>query len=124
MFHIEEYIMADSSSSSESNPVVMEEENTWKISVLEEEDTWKIPVVSNDIGPDNKWMDTKHNRQLQEHYALKQAINIFPMPHHSSYNSLIVRTRSFENANWPETNLSPMSLAEAGFFYDRKLITF
>jgi hypothetical protein len=64
--------MADSSSS-ESNPVVMEEENTWK-----------IPVVSNDIGPD-KWMDTKLNRQLQEHYALKQPINIFPMPYHPSF---------------------------------------
>jgi hypothetical protein len=69
-------------------------------------------------------MDTKLTRQLQEHYALKQAINIFPMPHHPSYNSLIARTRSFENADWPETNPSPISLAEAGFFYDRKLITF
>jgi hypothetical protein len=49
MFHFEEYIMAHSSS--ESNPVVMEEKNTWKIPVLEE-DTWKIPVVSSDIGPD------------------------------------------------------------------------
>jgi hypothetical protein len=37
MFHIEEYIMTDSSS--ESNPVVGEEK-TWKISVLEEEDIW------------------------------------------------------------------------------------
>jgi hypothetical protein len=92
--------------------------------VLEEEDTWKIPVVSCDIGPDNKWMDTKLNRQLQEHYALKQAINIFPMPRHPSYNSLILRTRSFENADWPETNPSTVLLAEAGFFYDRKLVTF
>jgi hypothetical protein len=123
MFHFEEYIMADSSSSSVSNPIVMEEGNTWKIPVLEQKGTWKIPVVSNDIGP-HKWMDTKLNRQLHEHYALKQAINIFPMPQHPSYNSLIVRTRFFENADWPETNPSPVSLAEAGFFYDRKLITF
>jgi hypothetical protein len=76
MFHFEEYIMA--AISSESNPVVMEvEENTWKIPVLEEKVTWKIPVVSHDIGPDNKWMDTILTRQLQEHYALKQPINIF-----------------------------------------------
>jgi hypothetical protein len=69
-------------------------------------------------------MDTKLNRQLQEHYALKQAINIFSMPRHPSYNSLIVLTRSFEYADWPEANPSPVSLAEAGFFYDRKVITF
>jgi hypothetical protein len=64
MFHFDEYIMTDSSS--ESKPVMMEvEKNTWKIPVLEEEDTWKIPVVSHDIGPDNKWMDTKLTRQLR-----------------------------------------------------------
>jgi hypothetical protein len=33
MFHFEEYIMTDSSSS-ESNPVVTEVENTWKIPVV------------------------------------------------------------------------------------------
>jgi hypothetical protein len=84
MFHFK-YIMADSS---ESNPVVMED--TWKIPLstyIAPEDTWKIPV-SRDIGPDN-WMDAKLTRQLQEHYSLKQAINIFPMPHHPSYNSII-----------------------------------
>jgi hypothetical protein len=121
MFHFEEYIMADSSS--ESNPVVMEKENTWKIPVLEEENTWKISVVSRDIGPDN-WMDAKLTSQLQEHYALKQAFNIFLMPHHPPYNSLIARTRSFEHADWPETNPSHVSLAEDELFYDRKLITF
>jgi hypothetical protein len=118
MFHFEEYIMTDSIS--ESN---RKEENTWKIPVLEDEDTWKIPVVSHDIGPDNKCMDIKLTRQLQEYFTMKQAINIFPMPHHQSYNSLIARTRSFEKADWPETNPSPISLAEAGFFYNRKLIT-
>jgi hypothetical protein len=97
MFHFEEYFMADSSS--ESNPVLLEEENTWKIPVLEEEDTWKIPVVSRDIGPENNWMDAKLTRQLQEHYVLKQAINIFPMPNRPSYNSLIARSRSFEHAD-------------------------
>jgi hypothetical protein len=110
MFHFEEYIMTDSSS--ESN----REENTLKIPMLKDEDTWKIPVVSCDNCPDNKCMDIKLDRQLQEYYTMKQAINIFPMPHHLSYNSLIARTRSFEKANWPETNPSPISLAEAGFF--------
>jgi hypothetical protein len=53
-----------------------------------------------------------------------QAINIFLRLHYPSYNSLITRTRSFEHADWPETNPHPISLAEAGFFYDHKLITF
>jgi hypothetical protein len=101
------------------------EEDTWKIPVSrdihpdkvveEDKDTWKI-LVSRDIGPENNWMDAKLTRQLQEHYALKQAIYIFPMPHHPSYNSYIARTRSFEHADWPEPNPSPVSLAEAGFF--------
>jgi hypothetical protein len=69
-------------------------------------------------------MDTKLTRQLQEQYALKRAINIFPMSNHPSYNSLIARTKSFEQVHWPETNPSPVSLAEAGFFLDPKLITF
>jgi hypothetical protein len=89
MFHFEVYIMADSSS--ESNPLT------------EEEDTWKIPV-STDIGPDSNCMNAKLTRQIQEHYALKQAINIFPRPHRPAYNTLITRTRSFEHADWPETN--------------------
>jgi hypothetical protein len=37
------------------------------------------------------------------------------MSHHPSYNSIIARTRSFEHADWHETNPSPVSLAEAGF---------
>jgi hypothetical protein len=98
--------MADSN---ESNPV-------------SEEDIWKNPV-STDIGPDN-CMNAKLTRQLQEHYALKQAINIFPRPHNPSHRSLITRTRSFEHADWTETNPSPVSLAEDGFFYDSKLVTF
>jgi hypothetical protein len=110
MFHFEEYIMTDSSR--ESN----REENTLKKPILEDEDTWKIPIVSCDIGPDNKCKDIKLDRQLQEYYTVKQAINIFPMSHHPSYNSLIARTRSFEKADWPETNPSPISLAEAWIF--------
>jgi hypothetical protein len=94
MFHFEKYIMTDSSS--ESN----REENTLKI-------TWKIPIVSSDIGPDNKCKDIKLDRQVQEYYTVKQGINIFPMPHHPSYNSLIARTISFEKANWPENNPYP-----------------
>jgi hypothetical protein len=113
--------MADSSS--ESTPVVM---YTWQIPVstdIAPEDTWKNRV-SRDIGTDNQSMDANLTRQLQEQYALKQPINIFPMPHNPSYNSIIPRTRSFEHADWPETNPSPVSLAEAGVLYDRKLITF
>jgi hypothetical protein len=37
MFHFEDYIMADSSN--ESNPVFIDQENTWKIPVFEKEDT-------------------------------------------------------------------------------------
>jgi hypothetical protein len=98
MFHFEVYIMADSSS--ESN------------SVMEVEDAWKITVFS-DIGPDNNCIDGKLTRQLQEHYALKQEINIFPRPHHPSYNTLTTRTRSYENADWPETYPLHISMAEA-----------
>jgi hypothetical protein len=101
MFHFEGYIMADSSSQSNH--------------VMEVEYTWTIPV-SSDIGPDNNCMDSKFTRQVQEHYALKQAINIFPRPHHPAYNTLITRTRSFEHADWSETNPSRVSMAEAGFF--------
>jgi hypothetical protein len=99
--------MADSKNN-ESNPV------------SEDEDTWKI---STDIGPDN-CMNAKITRQLQELCALKHAINIFPRPHHTAFISLITRIRSFEHADWPETNPSPVSMNEAGFFYDSKLITF
>jgi len=52
------------SSSNESNPM---SEETWKIS---------SDVVSTDIGPDNSYMNAKLKRQLDEHYAAKQAINI------------------------------------------------
>jgi hypothetical protein len=37
--------------------------------------------------------------------------------------TLANRLKSFEDSKWPETNPSPISLAEAGFFYDRKLAT-
>jgi hypothetical protein len=72
--------MADSS---ETNPV------------MELEDTWKIPV-SRDIGPDNNWMNAKFTRLLQEHYALKQAINIFldHITRLSAHSSLV---RDFTN---------------------------
>jgi hypothetical protein len=88
----------------------------------EEEDTWKI-AISTDIGPDNL-MNAKLTRQLQKHYSLKQAINIFLRPYHPSYNTHITSTRSYEHADWPETYPSPVSMTKAEFFYDRKLITF
>jgi hypothetical protein len=104
--------MTDSSSSNnESNPV---------------SDTWKISgdTGSTDIGPDNSYMNAKLSRQLQEHYALKKAINIWHGPRHPAFNSLITRVKSFEGADWPQTNPTPISLAEAGFFFDSKLTTF
>ena len=90
------------------------------------EDTWKISsgdVVSIDIGPDNNYMNAKLKRQLDEHYAAKQAINIWHGPQNPAFSSLIARVKSFEDANWPETYPTPISLAEAGFFYDSKLST-
>jgi len=100
------------SSSNESNPM--------------SEDTWKISgdVVSTDIGPDNSYMNAKLKRQLDEHYAVKQAINIWHGTQNPAFTSLIARVKSFEDADWPETYPTPISLAEAGFFYDSKLSTF
>jgi hypothetical protein len=43
---------------------------------------------------------------------------------HPAFNSLIERVKFFEGADCPETNSTPISMSEAGFFYDRKLITF
>jgi hypothetical protein len=83
MFYFVVYIMADSSS--ESKPVM-------------EEDTWKI-LVPIGIGPDRNCMDAKLILLLQEHYALKQAISIFPRPHHPPYNNLITRARSIEHSD-------------------------
>jgi len=85
------------------------------------EDTWKI---SEDIGPDNSYMNAKLKRQLDEHYAVKQAINIWHGPQNPAFTLLIARVKSFEDADWPEIYPTPISLAEAGFFYDSKLSTF
>jgi hypothetical protein len=82
---------------------------------------WKIATG---IGSDNSCMNAKPARELQELYALKQAINNFHRPHHTAFNFLIARKRSSDQADLPETNPSLVSMAEAGFFYDSKLITF
>ena len=64
------------------------------------------------------------NRALQEHFVLKQVVNIWQGPKHSEYCALIDRVRSFENVVWPETSPTPVSLAEAGFFYAGELTAF
>jgi hypothetical protein len=55
-------IMTDSGSSNESKRT---SEDVWKISTGD--------AVSQDIGPDNYYMDKKLKRQLDAHYAVKQA---------------------------------------------------
>jgi hypothetical protein len=60
-------------------------------------------------------MNPKLSRQLQEHYARKQAINLWSGLRHPAFNSLIARAKSFEDADWPETNPIPVSMAEARF---------
>jgi len=89
-------------------------------------DTWKFSgdVVYTDIGPDSSYMKAKLKRQLDEHYAIKQATNIWHGPQNPGFTSIIARVKSFEDADWPETYPTPISLAEAGFFYDSKLSTF
>ena len=81
-------------------------------------------MVSDDIGPDNSYMNERLKRQLDDHYALKQEISIWHGPQNPAFNSLIPRVKSFEGADWPETYPTPISLAEAGFFYDSKVTTF
>ena len=52
------------------------------------EDRWKISgdVGFTDIGPDNSYMNVKLRRQLDEHYALKQAFNIWHGPQHPDFS--------------------------------------
>jgi len=104
--------MTDSRSTNESNPM--------------SEDTREISgdKGSTNIGPDNSYMNVIHSRQLKEYYTLKQAINIWPGPRHPAFSSLITRVKSFEAVDWPKTCPTPISLAEAGFFYDSELTTF
>jgi len=59
-----------------------------------------VPEV--DIGPNTAWNFSKLNLALQDHYACKQAINLWQGPRHPNYNSLIERVRSFENVDWSE----------------------
>jgi hypothetical protein len=60
-------------------------------------------------------MNAKLKRQLDEHYAAKEAISIWHGPQNPAFTSLIARVKSFEDADWPETYSTPISLAEAGF---------
>jgi hypothetical protein len=55
------------------------------------DDTSKISgdVVSEDIGPDNSYRNAKLKRQLDEHYAVKQAINIWHGSPNPAFTSLI-----------------------------------
>jgi len=80
--------MTDSGSSNESKPT---SEDVWKISTGD--------AVSQDIGSDNYYMDKKLKRQLDAHYAVKQAINLWHGPQNPAFNSLIARVKSFEGAD-------------------------
>ena len=80
-------------------------------------------VCSVDVRPDREGNEYLI-RALQEHYVLRQAVNLWQGPKYTDYCSLIDRVRSFENIDWPETNPTPVSLAELGFFYDGALTTF
>ena len=80
-------------------------------------------VCSVDLGPDrheNEYL----NRALQERYVLKQAVNLWQGPKYPAYYSLIDRVRSVENIDWPETNPTPVSYSESGFFYGGELTNF
>jgi len=80
-------------------------------------------VSSIDVGPDQEGHEYL-NRTTQEHYDLKQAVNLWQGPKYTDYCSLIDRVRSFQDSNWPDLNPTPISLAEAGFFFNGTLTTF
>jgi hypothetical protein len=80
-------------------------------------------VRSVDVGPDNEGNEYL-NRALQEHYVLKESVNLWQGPKYPAYCSLIDRVLSFENINWPETNPTPVLLVGSGVFCDSKLTTF
>jgi len=78
-------------------------------------DSWQDAAVrSADVGPNRNWNEYL-NRALQKHYVLKEALNLWQGPMYRNYCSLINRVRSFENADWPKLNPTPVFLAEAGF---------
>jgi len=74
----------------------------------------EAPIRSVDVGPDNEGNEYL-NRALQEHFVLKQIVNIWQVPRYPAYCALIDRVRSFENVIWPETVPPPVSFVEAGF---------
>jgi hypothetical protein len=52
---------------------------------------------------------------LTEHFAVKRAINLWTVPRHTAYNTLVQRIRSYKN-NWPaDAKHSPTALIEADF---------
>jgi hypothetical protein len=83
----------------------------------------KAAVRSVVLGPENEGNEYL-NRALQEHFILKQVVNIWQDPKYPAYCSPIDRVRSFENIDWPKTGATPVSLAESGFFYDGELTAF
>jgi len=83
----------------------------------------EAPVWFVDVGADNEGNEYL-NSALQEHFVLKQVVNIRQGPKYPAYCLLIHRVRSFENIVWPETSPTAILLAEAGFFYDGELTTF
>jgi hypothetical protein len=74
-----------------------------------------VEVRSINVGPD-VGRDEHLEHALQEHYFLKQAVNLWQGPKFPGYCSIIERVSSFENWEWPETKPAPVSLAEVGFF--------
>jgi hypothetical protein len=54
---------------------------------------------------------------LTEHFAVKRAINLWTVPRHVAYNSLVQRIRSYRDI-WPaDIKPTPTALSEAGFYY-------
>jgi hypothetical protein len=82
-----------------------------------------LPCWSEKVEPDLE-ENARHRRLLQDSSVKKQAINIWGGPKYTNYTALVERVKSFENSGWPEIHPSPISMAEAGFFYDRELTTF
>jgi hypothetical protein len=106
-------IISDNSSNrSDSNPL--------------SEDILKISgeIGSTGIGPGSFYINVKLKLQIKDLYSGKQAVNFWLVPCNPTFNYLIERVKSFEGVDWPETNLTSVSLAEAGFFFDSKLIIF
>jgi hypothetical protein len=69
--------------------------------------------------PDREWISAV-SRALQERYETEQAINLWKGPKFPEYSSFVDRARSFEDAEWPEDNPTPVAMAEAGFYFNSR----